>query len=295
MKHQSQHVRWFAFCFSLILGTCPLFGLHRDVEFYIVIPSYNNNKADAAGKNWIEDNLESVFRQTYKKWTIEYVNDCSKDGTGQVAEQFALRRGMRQKCHITNNPVNRGALANLYTAISRCDPRKVVVLIDGDDKLSSPKALERVAKEYRTKKAWITYGSFKSIPFLRRGLGAAFPAKIIKQRAFRKYGWVSSHLRTFYAKLFQSIKRDDLMFKGKFFGGGWDLIIMFPMLEMASQGHIRYIPDILYYWRTHALNDCNIHSDEQRFANEWVRAQHPYRAKKWLFPIKKKKAVIAPS
>lgn len=285
MQNTFKRLRELLFFLWLFFGTFPLFG-SSGVEFVVVIPSYNNNKCDASGKNWIEQNLASVFRQTYKRWTVKYINDCSKDGTGQVAEAFIKRQGMKRKCFITNNPVNRGALANLYTAITSCDPRKVIVLLDGDDELANPKVLERVAKEYRRKKAWITYGCYKAIPDGHKKIGARFPSKVMEERSFRSHKWVSSHLRTFYAKLFQNIKKDDLLDKGRFFGGGWDLIIMFPMLEMASCGHIRYIPDLLYHWRRHATNDCKVHSDEQMVANTWVRAQQPYPALRKLFLTK---------
>ncbi len=272
----------FLFFFSAGPSSSQLFA-SSDVEFVIVIPSYNNNKVDESGKNWIKENLSSVFRQTYKRWTIRYINDCSTDGTGRVAVRFIKQKGMQRQCRVVHNPSNRGALANLYMAIADCDPKKVIVLLDGDDVLAHPRVLERVAREYRKKKAWITYGSYRAYPKGSRKFGSPFPQHVMRERSFRSYKWVSSHLRTFYAKLFQSIKKDDLLYKGKFFGGGWDLIIMFPMLEMASQGHIRYISDLLYLWRTHDANDRKIHTDEQRLANEWVRAQPPYPALQKLF------------
>ena len=106
----------------------------------------------------------------------------------------------------------------------------------------------------------------------------------MKQCQFRKYNFVTSHLRTFYAKLFQNIKKDDLRYKGAFYRGGWDLAILFPMLEMASRGHIRFIKDILYHYNcTNPISDARIHSHEQRVANITVRARKPYKPLHRLF------------
>jgi glycosyltransferase involved in cell wall biosynthesis len=264
------------------------------VEFLVVIPSFNNNKTDTSGKNWIERNLESVFIQTNTNWTLCYINDCSKDGTGEIAEHYAAQRGMLQKCTFIHNPVNHGALANLYHVISQCPPHKVIVLLDGDDELFNNQVLKVVANEYHHHDAWMTYGSYIRSPGGERGIGASIPSKVMKHRLFRKYKFVTSHLRTFKAKLFQNIEKKDLIHQGKFFGGGWDLIILFPMLEMASQGHVRYIHRILYKWTcVNPLSDCRIHSAEQGLANRWVRAQKPYPALNQLFSAVEK-GFVAP-
>ena len=254
-------------------------------EFFIVIPSFNNNKIDDNGKNWIEKNLESVFVQTNSNWTLCYINDCSKDGTGSVAEAYAEKRGMSDKCRFINNPVNKGALENLYDAISECPSQKVVVLLDGDDEFAHSKVLDRVAKEYRVKDTWITYGTYIQWPSGHGGLCRRIPKKVMKHNSFRKGRFVTSHLRTFYAKLFQKIKKEDLFYNGAFYRGGWDLAILFPMLEMASKGHIRYIKQVLYRWNnTNPISDCRVHSDEQRAAKVSVRALHRYKPLRRLFP-----------
>lgn len=293
----------FRTCIAVLISffcTCPL--VTQEIEFHVVIPSYNNNKIDAQGKNWIEKNLESVFSQTYS-WRLTYINDASKDGTGSVAEAYAEKRGMLDRCRFINNPTNRGALANLYTVISECSPEQVIVLLDGDDELANNTVLARVAKEYQKKNAWITYGSYVQWPGSGRGIGKRYSKEEMRKQRFRKVSFRTSHLRTFYAKLFQNIKKADLLtnydktLKNKekearlknvcFFKGGWDLIIMFPMLEMASRGHIRYIKDILYHWNcSNPISDCRVHSDEQKYANQWVRSQPPYRALTQLFPTK---------
>lgn len=255
------------------------------VKFLVVIPSYNNNKVDANGRNWIERNLESVFCQQYTRWHVCYVNDCSTDGTGEMAEQYAKRRGMAHKCRFINNAQNKGGLANVYEVISDCSGRTVIVLLDGDDELYDATALRIVAREYKKNDAWITYGSYANFPIGTRGICRPIPPEVIAGNSFRKHPFVTSHLKTFYAKLFQKIKKIDLMRAGQFVGAGWDVVIMFPMLEMASLGHICYIDQYLYRYNiNNPLSDFRIHPTEQSSNAGWARTLPPYAPLAALFP-----------
>ena len=266
----------------LLLGSLFCFS-EEPVEFFIVVPSYNNNRSDGSGGNWVRRCLESIFSQENHNWTLTYINDASTDGTGQVAEDYAKGRGMEDKCTFIHNETNRGALANLYDAISQCPPEKVVVLVDGDDEVTSPTVLDRVAKEYTDHDAWLTYGSYTQWPGGHHGVCAHYSPCDIKHRRFRTLRFRSSHLRTFKAKLFQKIDPEDLKINGSFCKGGWDLAIMFPMLEMASRGHIQYIRDILYHWNhVNPISDNKIHADEQAAAVAWARAKPRYPALKTL-------------
>ena len=254
------------------------------LEFFVVIPSYNNNRSDGAGKNWVERCLESVFSQKNQNWTITYINDASTDRTGDVALAYATIRGMADKCTFINNEKNRGALANLYDAISACPPKKVVVLLDGDDELAYDGALDRVAKEYLRHDAWLTYGTYIHWPKGARGLCKGFSPSEIRHRRFRTLHFRTSHLRTFRAKLFQKINVEDLKINGAFCKGGWDLAIMFPMLEMASRGHVQYIQDVLYHWNcVNPISDDKLHNDEQKAAVAWARTKPKYPALRSLF------------
>ena len=53
--------------------------IKKNINFVIVIPSYNNAQ-------WYKRNLDSVFAQTYKNFSVIYLDDCSPDGTGQLVK-----------------------------------------------------------------------------------------------------------------------------------------------------------------------------------------------------------------
>lgn len=253
------------------------------IEFVVVIPSYNNEK-------WVIKNLQSIVRQSYRNWKIYYIDDSSSDQTGQLVDNFIEEHKIAHKCTVIHNKVRKGALANLYNAINDIAPEKVIVDLDGDDRLADPFVLEYLASIYSEKPVndphavWLTYGSFKSdppgyIPHLRE-----FPETIMKAKTFRSYRWISSHLKTFYAKLFHLIKRDDLLWNGNFFPMASDLAIMFPMLEMASKGHIHFVKKVVHIYNVaNPLQDRKVDNQLQVQLEHVIRSKRAYKAVKTLF------------
>jgi glycosyltransferase involved in cell wall biosynthesis len=259
--------------FLLSLFSDPLLaGAHKkssSVRFFVFIPSYNNEQ-------WCIKNLESVFCQTYHNWEIYYVNDCSQDRTGELVEKYIKMRGMAHKCHVVHNQTRLKAMANYYEAIRNIDPKKVVVSLDGDDFLAHKGVLQKLADVYKDHNVWMTYGTYRCDP---PGLGcvcAPLPETVMRQRLFRCYPWVTSALRTFYAGLFQKIKKEHFMYRGDFVASACDLAMMFPMLEMASQGHIRYIKEVIYiYNRNNPISDDRADPFLQIKTDLWIRSMQP--------------------
>jgi glycosyltransferase involved in cell wall biosynthesis len=255
-----------------------MFERQKPVEFVVLVPSYNNEK-------WVVQNLESIANQTYPHWSMYYINDCSSDRTGQIVDEFVKLRGIEHKCKVVHNTTRKLAMTNLYEGIHNIDPTKVVVICDGDDWFANNSVLERLAKTYSNKKIWMTYGNYQTWPEDRGSTCDLIPDKVRKNQLFRSYRWVSSHLRTFYAKLFQQIKKEDFIWKGEgFFPMTYDLAIMFPMLEMASKKHYRFITDVLYIYNiSNPLNDFKVNLQLQEEIERYIRSRQPYEPLKSLF------------
>ena len=263
---------WFlllpVFCFAKMPGK---------TDFFVIIPSYNNEL-------YCIDNLNSLIDQTYPFWTALYVNDASTDNTGRMVEEHIKRRGMGHKIKVVHNKKNVGAMANYYTWLNKVSPEHVVVHLDGDDKLAHPKVLEKLAYIYADKNTWVTYGNYRPEPdeFVR--VCKPFPEWVLKKNAFRKYDWVSSHLRTYYAKLFQNIKKRDFMYKGKFVPMACDLATMFPILEQSSKGHIRFIDEVLLIYNYHSpINDVKKNLSLILDVDKHIRKKRKYKPLKKLF------------
>jgi glycosyltransferase involved in cell wall biosynthesis len=248
-----------------------LCGAAHPLHFAIIIPSYNN-------ENICIWNLESCVRQNYPYFTVFYVNDCSTDHTLERVSAYVESQKLEDKCVIINNQVRKGALANVYSVISLLDPHMVVVLVDGDDRLMHNNVLNRLAQVYADKNIWMTYGSFETYPNPGGNINAPIPAAIIANHTLRRAPWVTSHLRTFYAKLFLRIRKKDLLYTtGKFFPTTWDMAIMLPMIEMASPNHFKYMAEKLYLYNWGnpiAVNRVN--PALQRRVEQYIRNMPPY-------------------
>ena len=249
----------------------------ESTHFVIVVPSYNNEP-------WVIRNLESITSQNYSNWFLYYIDDHSTDKTAKLVKKFIKEKNLQSKCQLIRNSERKGALANLYAAIHKVNPTDVIVTVDGDDRFAHSKVLSVLAGAYADKKVWMTYGNFKSDPPGWPSNCRPISNKIAKKNCFRKKNFVSSHLRTFYAKLFQLINKKDLFWNGQFYPMTWDMAIMFPMIEMASKGHFRFIKEVLYIYNVqNPLMDCRVNAQLQRDLDKEIRSKPPYKPLNTLF------------
>ncbi|MFI5333336.1 MAG: glycosyltransferase family 2 protein [Candidatus Babeliales bacterium] len=207
----------------------------------VIIPSYNNQK-------WCDKNVRSALNQKYSNFRIIYIDDCSTDNTANMVRMLKRKLDSNNRLVLLCNEKRCGALANIYKAVhDYCAPGEIVCTLDGDDWCKDDQVLATVNEAYANPNVWMTYGQFEGFPGKINGFCREFPSFIVEHNAFRDFDWVSSHLRTFYAGLFQKIRLQDLVDKGEFFDVTWDLGFMYPMLEMARERH-KLIPRVLYVY-----------------------------------------------
>ena len=190
----------------------------EDKFFVIVIASYNN-------KYWYQRNLDSIFFQTYKNYKILYVDDCSPDNTGSLVENYTKECGFQDKVILIKNKERKGCpLANHFYAINAfCKPTDIVICVDGDDWFSNENVLSYLNEVYQDPediqqpKVWATFGQLVHYPNGELYPGWEIPKEIIEKNTFREYNWITTHLKTFYAGLFQRIKKEDFHTTENFF------------------------------------------------------------------------------
>ncbi len=232
--------------YSLLLFVC--FRLESaDKAFLIVIPSYNNAE-------YYEKNLASALCQKYENYRIIYIDDASTDQTGELVQNYLRDKDVNHRVTFWQNEKNKGALANIYRAASLADPQEIVVTLDGDDWFFDGHVLKKLNAVYADDTVWLTYGQF-IFTCGSSGFAEQIPDWVIESSAYRETSWRSTHLRSFYAGLFQKIHVEDLIYQGdlfpqyhgEFFPMAWDYAMMFPMLEMAGH-HARFVSQYLYVY-----------------------------------------------
>ena len=253
-----------------------------DKYFMIVIPSYNNQQ-------WYERNLASVINQNYENFHVIYTDDCSPDGTGNLVEKYLEEHDNNHKVTLIKNTTRYGALYNLYHMINMCDDNTIIVTLDGDDWFPDNEVLTRLNTVYSSDEIWLTYGQFKLHPSATIGWASPMPDYIVENNSFRDFQHLPTHLRTFYAWLFKQIKLEDLLYMGQFYSMTWDMVMMFPMIEMAGERH-RFISDIMYIY-----NDENSISDHHVSRQLQAHLAQVVKKKKRYVRLSKKPITEKPS
>lgn len=245
--------------------------MKSDNHFKIIIPSYNNEK-------WLSACLKSVKLQGYENYQCIVVDDCSSDSSVEIIREEI---GENPKFLFIENRDRRLALENIYEAIEISEPSEedIIITLDGDDWFATKNTLDILNNKYKEDDCWITYGSYMEYPSKVRGkFSRQIPKEIIDSNSFRESEWMSSHLRTFKYKLWKMIKKEDFLEDdGRFCDGAWDMIFMFPMLEMA--GHkSAFVKDILHvYNRINPLNEDKVDHKKLMLSEMRIRSKEKYK------------------
>ena len=103
----------------------------------IIMAAYN-------AENTIEAAIQSVICQTYKKWELLVVDDCSKDHTAQIVEKL-VRTDPR--IHLLKNTTNQGVSISRKIGLDYARGEWIAIL-DSDDMW----AKDKLEKQLKTKK-----------------------------------------------------------------------------------------------------------------------------------------------
>ena len=208
--------------------------LTNNNTFVFIIPSYNNEQ-------WVEKNLLSVINQLYPLWRIIYIDDNSNDSTVNLVNNIIDKYDIKDKFTLIKNNVRMYQAYSRYVAYTKANDNEIILFLDGDDWLYDDKVLHYLNALYK-KGYECTYGRFctynQNIYSGILGFNE-FPKEIVEKKEYRKYKWISQHLRTCRAKLIKNIS--ELHLKDR--EGNWlkyctDLAEMFWILEQSNGKHI---------------------------------------------------------
>lgn len=260
------------------------------IHFCIICPAWNCEA-------WVEKSLTSLQTQLHDNFHCVLIDDVSDDNTWERAKQVVADD---ERFTVMRNDIRRFPLANIVTGTNHIagSPNDVIVILDADDWLPNPHVLSRLAKLYIDPDLWLTYGScelvkppskmarFRKWLYGKPSLGQAKPyPPLIRERNWYRHhpgSFLATHLRSYRQFLWSSIRDEDLRDENnEYFKAAADVATMWPMLEMSTEKHYRFLPDVLYvYNNEHGHSEHKQekawHESPQYMTNVTLRSMPPY-------------------
>lgn len=237
-------------------------------------------------QDWIGKCIDSIKNQTHLNFHCYILDDMSTDST---AEKALTSIGEDDRFTLIQNDKKYYQAGN-YDQILRTDKVKdndVVVEVDGDDWLPDDQVFERIVNHYSDPDVWLAYGQFRYNDG-RPGMSAPLATDVnIRAQPFH-----ISHLRSWKAFLWKKIKQKDLFDQtGWYSERGGDTFFMFPMIEMATLKHVKFMSEINYIYNDdNPLNDNKVSAKEQYDSAIYARSKPPYAplsiAANYLTPLR---------
>jgi|TARA_E500000305_G_scaffold94411_1_gene83358 hypothetical protein len=251
------------------IGCLPSSEFQSDQKYIFIIPFFN-------AAPFLTKCITSIKRQRHTKFKCILIDDMSTDNSNEIIDdlisgdpRFILKRNA-QKGY---------ALKNIYHSLldEEIDDEDVVILLDGDDWLSSSKTLNALNEVYN-EDYLVTYGSYIMHPHGILGPEPSrYPKEVVDNNLYRQDKWRASHLRTFKYHVWNRIDVDDLKDKdGNFYSVSYDQAIMLPLLEMASD-RVKYVNSVLHVYNKE--NPLNVDKIKQKL--QYDTAQEIRKKKKY--------------
>lgn len=194
----------------------------------VIVPFYNCLA-------WISRALYSIKIQEGCEYRVAVADDCSTDGSGEIARQLCEAYGFQYLRTEQNVKCPRNIVDTINSL--NLDPETVIYIVDGDDCLTHPQSLKSVQDAYDAEpNIWMAYGKYESVPLDPLCHPAEpYPEGVIVGRSYRKHSNLFNHPLTFKAWFFNRIDSKALMSqKGEWLTTGYDRAFMWPLMEMAT-------------------------------------------------------------
>jgi hypothetical protein len=177
------------------------------------------------------------------------------------------------------------ALPNIHKTIVNsgieCEDDDVICILDGDDKLLHPYALDIVNGYYQDHhNCLLTFGQYISSA---GRLGHCRSYSEWEFRQLRKTDSRASHLKTFKWKLYHEFLANDPDLRsykdsqGHYYTMSYDVAIMLPLMELAGFANIQFIKHPIYWYRIHDRNDKAVNSVLQKQIDFDIRAKPKFK------------------
>jgi glycosyltransferase involved in cell wall biosynthesis len=203
-------------------------------KFYVISSQRNANKHAVTC-------IDSVNAQTYRPLKHIFIDDVSSDDTVSIVENHISKSSI-DRVDIIKNENRKYRLKNIIDAIDSIPPEDndaIVCLLDGDDWLSTDKAIESLNSVYESH----PHLEYVYTNWMYSHNGELGISKQIPDSNWNPYRdpWITSAMATFRVSTFKSIPRANFLdASGIYFKMGTDHAYVLPMLHILREKHGNY-------------------------------------------------------
>ena len=200
----------------------------ENTKVSIILPVNN-------GERFLSDSIKSILNQTHTNWELIIVNDCSTDGTLKIISEFALNDS---RILIINNDENKKlpASLNIGHKIASGD----YISWTSDDNIYQPFAFSQYLKYLNDNQCDIVYSDFDLI----NSEGQVLKRRTLLEPENLINGNYVGASFLYKREVFESL---DGYNENLFLVEDYDF-----WLRAFTKFKFKYIPDSLYFYRTHA-------------------------------------------
>jgi len=203
-------------------------------------------------RKYILECLNSIEIQDYTNFEVVIFNDGSSNL--DIILDFMENKS---NYSIINWDENRGPGYAKYKMVehvqqSNYGHNDIMIIIDGDDYLSTPKALTIINSRYIKTKCWVTCGNYSGK--WSENIKQCTNKYIENEGRRKEKNWYFPPIRTCKIELMHHINKDIFTFEGEYIRKSTDTMLFVNILELCSPRQIQFISDSLYVYREHEHN-----------------------------------------
>jgi cellulose synthase/poly-beta-1,6-N-acetylglucosamine synthase-like glycosyltransferase len=245
----------------------------------LVVFTYNQ-------EGFVQEAVAGAFAQDYPNLQIILSDDCSSDGTFALLQELAAAYRGPHRVLVNQTPQNRGSLAHLYQAASRCDG-ELVICAAGDD-ISLPDRVTCTVGEWRATGADALFSKYDLIDGVGQVIerGYRFDNSWLPHASYLPgrnvvpiHGASSAYTRTLFATV--PLPDQPILFEDTY---------MTLFIALAG-GSVHFIDKALVRYRRHDSSTTNAdvtrssytvvrdrERRSQRYARSWLVVLETFRA-----------------
>ncbi len=247
-------------------------------SIYVLMRSWNASQ-------FFDRSIESIHRQTYKDYTILFIDDASDYTKAQIQHIRDVLHGHVTVFNKERKYSTRNAFEMIHTYVK--DDDAVIINVDGDDWLEGDDVFGTILKEYEKTSCLLTYGNcyyfaptsslHGVVASVYRDINCRYTVNIERHNEYRDTYFLPFHMRTWKSGLFKKIRQQSFLRPD----GSWirfceDQAMFLPMLEMANGRYSVMSRPLYWYNALTPWSDEKLYKSVRLYDEVWIHRQKPY-------------------